>query len=58
MERAKSYKNLVKEDWLLEDIQDFKMFEKRMVSVCMVDKRTHKNLSLDKKRSDKIAKEL
>lgn len=58
MERAKSYKNLVKEDWLLEDVQELKMFEERMASVFMVDKRTHKNLSLDKKHSDKIAKVL
>ena len=42
MERAESYAHLVVEGGLLEDAQELKKIDKRIVSVFVVDKRTRK----------------
>lgn len=40
LENAKGYAHLVKEGRLLKDVQELKMFEKIMLSVFVVDKRS------------------
>lgn len=47
---AKSYEHLEKVDGLLKDVQEIKMFEKRMVSVFLVTQ----NLSPHERQSDWI----
>lgn len=42
LKKAKCYAHLVKADGLIDDVQEFKVFEKRMVSFFVVDKRTFK----------------
>lgn len=53
LERAKSYTHLVVEGGLLEDTQEIRKIEKRIVSVFVVDKCAHK-ICRSTKDSDKI----
>lgn len=53
-ERAKSYEHFIKVDRLLEHPKELQNFEKKMMTVFVVDKRARKKMSLLERHSDSI----